>query len=160
MTSAFAATVHDSNSASGGKVLRLGQGVNKASQKLANNVTKCAERSKLHSKRTQPMSQEWPKLRDCVQPSGHKERVARRLPSSARNNQRPAVGGQGECPSYTTDTAFACLSCIWSSIHMHPLVLTSQTHHSCHVGVLLPMRWALANKCHSTTGKQTPFSSW
>ena len=35
VTSAFAATVHDSNSASGGKVLGLGEGVNKASQKLA-----------------------------------------------------------------------------------------------------------------------------
>lgn len=63
VTSAFAATVHDSNSASGGKVLGLGQGVNKDSQKLASNESKCAERSKLHSKRTHPMSQEWPKLR-------------------------------------------------------------------------------------------------
>ena len=43
VTQAFAATVHDSNAASGGKVLGLGQGVNNTSQKIANNITKCAE---------------------------------------------------------------------------------------------------------------------
>ena len=53
VTSAFAATVHDSNSVRGGKVLGLGRGVIKARQKLANNVTKCAERITLHTRNGQ-----------------------------------------------------------------------------------------------------------
>jgi hypothetical protein len=94
VTSAFPATVHDSNSASGGKVLGLGQGVIKAWQRLANNVTKCAEGSTLHSKQTHPMCQEWPKLRrmcTTIRAQRTRSSVARELGKKTIKGQQSVV---------------------------------------------------------------------